>query len=55
MEIIDFERLGLNGLCSNSLILARGQAFRGREGISLLVHVCYHAFAYSLFFFLFSI
>ena len=42
MEIIHFERMGLNGLSSNSLILTRGQAFKGREGNSLLVHAHYH-------------
>ena len=51
MEITHFERMSLNGLCSNSLILNRGQAFRGREGISLSVHACHHTFAYSLLFF----
>ena len=49
-EITYFERMGLNGLSSSSLILARGQAFRGREGISLLVHAYYHTLAYSMFF-----
>ena len=51
MEITHFERMSLNGLCSNSLILNRGQAFRGREGISLSVHACHHTFAYTLLFF----
>ena len=51
MEITHFERMSLNGLCSNSLILNRGQAFRGRERISLSVHACHHTFAYSLLFF----
>ena len=50
-EITHFERMGLNGLSSNSLILTREQTFRGREGNSLLVHAHYHALAYSLFFF----
>ena len=51
-EITHFERMGLNGLCSKSLILNRGQAFRGREGISLLVHAYYHTLAHFLLFFL---
>ena len=51
-EITHFERMGLNGLSSNSLILTREQTFRGREGNKLLVHAHYHALAYSLFFFL---
>ena len=48
-EITHFERMGLNGLSSNFLILTRRQAFIGKEGISLLVHDCYHTLAYYLF------
>ena len=33
-----------------SLILNRGWTFRGREGISLLVHAYHHTLVYSLFF-----
>ena len=49
-EIAHFERIGLDGLFLNSLILTRKQAFRGREGNSLLVHAHYHTHAHSLFF-----
>ena len=49
-KITHFERIGLNGLYSKSLILNRGQAFRGREGISLLMYVCYHTLAYVVLF-----
>ena len=49
-EITHFERMGLNGLSSNSLILTRGKAFKGREGKSLSVHA--YTLACSLFFFL---
>ena len=42
IEIIHFEEMDLNGLCLNKFfILNRRQAFRGREGISLLVHACH--------------
>ena len=49
-EIVRFERIGLNGLSLNFLALTREQAFRGREGNSLLVHAHYHTLAHSLFF-----
>ena len=50
IEIAHFERIGLDGLSSNSLVLTRQQTFRGREGNSLLVHAYYHTLAHSLFF-----
>ena len=49
-EITHFERMGLNGLSSNSLILTRG-----RKWNSLLVHAHYHIPAYSLFCFCFFV
>lgn len=49
-KIAHFERMGLDGLSSNSLILTREQAIRGREGNSLLVRAYHHTFAHSLFF-----
>ena len=49
-EITHFKRMGLNDLSSNSLILTKEYAFRGRERNSLLVHAHYHALVYSLFF-----
>ena len=53
IEIIHSEETSLNGLCPiEFFILNRGQAFRGREEISLLMHVC-HSILYFLFFFLF--
>ena len=49
VEIIYFERTGLNDLCPNkSFILNRGQSFRGREGKSLLVHACHFTLSLSL-------
>ena len=48
-EIAHFERIGLNGLSLNFLTLTREQAFRGREGNSLLVYANY-TLAHSLFF-----
>ena len=48
-EIAYFERMGLDGFSSNSLVLIREQAFRGRERDSLLVHAYYHTLAHSLF------
>ena len=48
-EIARFERIGLNGLSLNFLALTREQAFRGREGNSLLVYAHY-TLAHSLFF-----
>ena len=53
-EIAHFERMGLDGLSSNSLILTREQAVRGREGNSLLVHAHRHTLAHSLFFLFFD-
>ena len=50
IEIVHFERMGLDGLSSNSLVLTREQTFREREGNSLLVHAYYHTLAHSLFF-----
>ena len=44
-EIAHFERMGLDGFSSNSLILTTEQAFRGRERDSLLVHAYYHTLA----------
>ena len=38
MEIVHFEKMGLNGLSSNLLILLESRLLRGREGSSLLVH-----------------
>ena len=49
-EIAHFEKMSLNGLSSNSLILTRKQAIRGREGNNLLVHAHHHTLAHSLFF-----
>ena len=42
--------MDLHGLSSNSLILTRKQAVRGRKGNSLLVHAHHHTLAHSLFF-----
>ena len=54
IKIIHFERMGLNGLYPiESLIFNRGQAFRGREKISLLVYAYYSTL--SLFFFPFQL
>ena len=49
-KIAPFKGMGLDGLSSNSLILTREQAFRGREGNTLLVHAHYHTLAHFLFF-----
>ena len=38
MKIVHFERMGLNGLSSNLLILLESRLLRGREESSLLVH-----------------
>ena len=38
MKIAYFERMGLNGLSSNTLILLESRPLRGREESSLLVH-----------------
>ena len=46
-KIAHFERMGLDGLSSNSLIFTREQAIRRREGNSLSHH---HTLAHSLFF-----
>ena len=49
IEIIHFEGTDLNGLCPNKFfILNRGQAFRRREWISLLVHTCHSTLSISL-------
>ena len=48
-EIAHFERIGLDGFSSNSLILTKEQAFRGRERDSLLVYVYYHTLVRSPF------
>ena len=50
IEIVHFERMGLDGLSSNSLILTRKLSIRGREGNNLLVYAHHHTFAHSLFF-----
>ena len=49
-KISHFERMGLDGLSLNSLILTREQVVRGREGNSLLVHTHHHTLARPLFF-----
>ena len=49
-EIAHFERMDINGLSLNSLILTRKQAVRRRERNSLLVHAHHHTLAHSLFF-----
>ena len=49
VEIIHFERMGLNGLYPiEFFILNKGLAFRGREGISLLVHAYHSTLSISL-------
>ena len=49
IEIIHFKGTNLNDLCPRKFfILNRGWAFRGREEISLLVHVCHSTFSISL-------
>ena len=48
-EIAHFERMGLDGFSSNSLIFTREQAIKGREKNSLLVHAYYHTLTHSLF------
>ena len=50
IEIVYFERMSLDDLFSNFVILTRKQAIRGREGNSLLVHAHHHTLAHSLFF-----
>ena len=50
IEIAHFERMGLDGLSSNSLILTRELSIRGREGNNLLVYAHHHTLAHSLFF-----
>ena len=50
IEIVYFERMSLDDLFSNFVILTRKQAIRGREGNSLLVHAHHHTLALSLFF-----
>ena len=58
MEITHFERMSLNDLCSNSLILTREQAFRGKKrnqpiGACLLSHsYLFSVFLSNSFFFL---
>ena len=53
VEIIHFERTGLNGLYPiEFFILNKGLDFRGREGISLLVYAYHSALSISLLFFL---
>ena len=47
-EIVNFERMGLDGFSLNSLILTREQAFRGKERNNLLVHAYYHTLVHSL-------
>ena len=49
-EIAHFERMGLDDLFLNSLILTREQAIREREGNSLLIHAHHHTLAHPLFF-----
>ena len=47
-EIVNFERMGVDGFSLNSLILTREQAFRGKERNNLLVHAYYHTLVHSL-------
>ena len=49
-RIVHFERMSLDGLYSNSVILTKEQAVRAREGNSLLVYAYHHTLAHSLFF-----
>ena len=51
VEIIHFMGTNLNGLCPNEFfILNKGQAFGGREWISLLVHACHSTLCFFSFF-----
>ena len=56
MEIIHFDRMGLDGLSLNPLTLLESRLLKGREGSSLLVHAPITLLLpHSLFFFSLSI